>query len=163
MLHQIKTYINFLYNSTNHHGVHSPFVFSLITKCLYSSTNQKITNSIPFKTKKHKTIHRLLHYFNEANPQLISFQKDTINTSNKVIYIDINYCLLESISIQDILSKATNDTCFIFNHIHKTPSNSNFWKSIVQNPNFTATIDTFQLGITFIRKEQEKEHFVIRV
>lgn len=31
----IKSYLNYLKNSTNQHGVHSPFVFSLVTKCFY--------------------------------------------------------------------------------------------------------------------------------
>ncbi|MDW5290053.1 class I SAM-dependent methyltransferase [Formosa sp. PL04] len=35
MLHQIKEYLKFLKRSTNQHGVHSPFVYNLVTKCLY--------------------------------------------------------------------------------------------------------------------------------
>ncbi|WDF58741.1 class I SAM-dependent methyltransferase [Flavobacterium sp. KACC 22758] len=35
MLFQIKSYLNFLWHSTNEHGVHSPFVFNLLTKCFY--------------------------------------------------------------------------------------------------------------------------------
>lgn len=35
MLFQIKSYLKFLWNSKNEHGVHSPFVFSLLTKCFY--------------------------------------------------------------------------------------------------------------------------------
>lgn len=35
MLQQIKSYLNFLWNSKNEHGVHSPFVFDLVTKCFY--------------------------------------------------------------------------------------------------------------------------------
>jgi predicted O-methyltransferase YrrM len=31
----IKSYLNFLWNSKNEHGVHSPFVFNLVTKCFY--------------------------------------------------------------------------------------------------------------------------------
>ena len=31
----IKSYLKFLYNSKNEHGVHSPFVFDLVTKCFY--------------------------------------------------------------------------------------------------------------------------------
>jgi predicted O-methyltransferase YrrM len=34
----IKSYLNFLYNSKNEHGVHSPFVFDLVTKCFYDNT-----------------------------------------------------------------------------------------------------------------------------
>lgn len=37
MLFQIKTYLNFLWHSKNQHGVHSPFVFSLVTKCFYDT------------------------------------------------------------------------------------------------------------------------------
>jgi len=35
VLQQIKSYLKFLYNSKNEHGVHSPFVFDLVTKCFY--------------------------------------------------------------------------------------------------------------------------------
>lgn len=35
MLHQIKSYFRFLWNSKNQHGVHSPFVFALVTQCFY--------------------------------------------------------------------------------------------------------------------------------
>ncbi|MFY7740980.1 MAG: O-methyltransferase [Flavobacterium sp.] len=35
MLHIIKSYLTFLWNSKNQHGVHSPFVFDLVTKCIY--------------------------------------------------------------------------------------------------------------------------------
>ena len=38
MLHILKSYIKFLYHSKNEHGVHSPFVFNLVTKCFYDTT-----------------------------------------------------------------------------------------------------------------------------
>ena len=37
MLFQIKAYFNFLWHSKNQHGVHSPFVYSLVTKCFYDT------------------------------------------------------------------------------------------------------------------------------
>ena len=36
MFHIIKSYLKYLWNSKNQHGVHSPFVFSLVTKCFYN-------------------------------------------------------------------------------------------------------------------------------
>lgn len=40
MLFQIKAYFQFLWHSKNEHAVHSPFVFSLITKCLYDKKSK---------------------------------------------------------------------------------------------------------------------------
>ncbi|WP_309640473.1 class I SAM-dependent methyltransferase [Flavobacterium sp.] len=40
MLHQIKSYLQFLWNSKNQHGVHSPFVFALVTQCFYDKQSK---------------------------------------------------------------------------------------------------------------------------
>jgi hypothetical protein len=37
------------------------------------------------------------------------------------------------------------------------------WDEIKNHPAVTVSIDTFYWGIVFFRKEQVKEHFVIRV
>ena len=39
MQHLIKSYLKFIWKSTNSHGVHSPFVFDLVRKCFYDKTN----------------------------------------------------------------------------------------------------------------------------
>jgi len=39
MWFKIKSYLTFLLKSTNHHGVHSPFVYNLVSNCFYAKTN----------------------------------------------------------------------------------------------------------------------------
>jgi predicted O-methyltransferase YrrM len=53
MWFKISTYLSFLLKSTNQHGVHSPFVYNLVTKCFYKKTSEdkvllfkKIRNSL---------------------------------------------------------------------------------------------------------------------
>ncbi len=38
MLYQVKAYLKFLLKSANQHGIHSPFVYELTTKCFYNKT-----------------------------------------------------------------------------------------------------------------------------
>ena len=40
MLFLVKSYLKFLWYSKNEHAVHSPFVFSLITKCFYDTKSK---------------------------------------------------------------------------------------------------------------------------
>ncbi len=40
------SYLKFLWHSTNQHGVHSPFVFNLVTKCFYDHTNYPEYNQL---------------------------------------------------------------------------------------------------------------------
>ncbi|WP_396601602.1 O-methyltransferase [Algibacter sp. R77976] len=41
MFYQAFQYIKFLFKSTNQHGVHSPFVYNLVTKCFYDKTHHE--------------------------------------------------------------------------------------------------------------------------
>ena len=38
--YQLKSYVNFIFSATNQHGVHSPFVYQLVTKCFYNRKNR---------------------------------------------------------------------------------------------------------------------------
>jgi len=57
-LHQIKQYIKFRFNSTNQHGVHSPFIFDLITKCFH---DKKIYDDYSILKKYRKQLYKNDH------------------------------------------------------------------------------------------------------
>ena len=52
MFYQLTQYLKFLLNSTNQHGVHSPFVYNLVTKCFYDSSSYEAYYNIEEYKKK---------------------------------------------------------------------------------------------------------------
>ena len=52
MWYQVFEYIKFIFNSTNQHGIHSPFIFDLITKCFYDKKKYDTYNTLNQFRKK---------------------------------------------------------------------------------------------------------------
>lgn len=64
---------------------------------------------------------------------------------------------------EQLLPFAHNDSIFIFDDIYWSKDMADTWNIIKNHPKTTVTVDIFQWGIVFFRKEQRKEHFKIRV
>jgi len=159
---QLISYLNFLLRSTNAHGVHSPFVFNYLTQCLY--THPKFS-----KNKLENIILKSISYFNSKN---IWLEDESLgNTLNLSSLPSLNttapqdLMVFKKLELQVVLEmisnkKVHNDTLFIVQSLKK---NRVEWEKIRVHPKITVSIDSFSLGIFFIRKEQVKEHFTIRL
>lgn len=94
-------------------------------------------------------------YFSTSNLQLL--------TSN-LIYFDGNHSKTATLAYFELLLPTiTNESVWIFDDIYWSAGMEDAWQIIKKHPKVTVTIDTFQWGMVFFRREQEKEHFVIRV
>lgn len=256
MLFQVQSYLRFLWNSSNEHGVHSPFVFDLVTKCFYdrkpkpdydtlksfrksllqnrddievkdfgagskvfkSSKRQiaKIAKTAGINPKRAKLLFKIVQYFKpksilelgtslglassalsiggpfsrivtlEGCPQTAKtaqqqFEKfglsniETVigefenglselkNANFDMVYFDGNHQKEATLNYFELLLPTiNNNSLWIFDDIHWSAEMEEAWQIIKKNPKVTVTIDTFQWGLVFFRKEQEKEHFVIR-
>ncbi|MBQ0786266.1 MAG: class I SAM-dependent methyltransferase [Oceanihabitans sp.] len=257
MLYQIKQYLKFLKKSTNQHGVHSPFVYTLVTKCFYNKKKNKdyhtlkqyreklyqnnttiavtdfgagsrvfksnerqvskIAKTAGITNKRAQLLYRVANYFQVKNSlelgtslglattalslgnkngntitiegcpetakiakqqfeafhfknidlKINAFETELAKIKNKafdLIYIDGNHQKEATLNYFEIvLDKIHNDSILIFDDIHWSASMTAAWQEIKNHPQVTVTIDTFFWGIVFFRKEQEKEHFSIRV
>ena len=257
MWHLAKSYLRFLWHSGNQHGLHSPFVFDLVTKCFYNKENRKsyqvlsahrealvkdsreisvedfgsgsrvfksnlrevnaIAKNAGISSKRAALLNRLVDYFEaeevleigtsvglatmamavdnhkakittvEGCPQTAAiateyFSKFGINTITSevekfenfikdiplemkydLIYFDGNHTKEATIAYFETLLKTThNSSVWIFDDIHWSAGMTEAWKFIKNYPEVTVTIDTFQWGFVFFRKEQVKQHFVVR-
>lgn len=79
-----------------------------------------------------------------------------------LIYFDGNHSKKATLEYFNLLLPTiSNDTVWIFDDIHWSKDMEEAWSLIKSHPQVTVTIDTFQWGIVFFRKEQTKEHFII--
>lgn len=259
MLFQIKSYLKFLWLSKNEHAVHSPFVFTLITKCFYDKKSKheylvlkkyrksllenkntievtdfgagskvfksnsreisKIAETAGISSKRAELLFRVTNYFQpkhileigtslglataalslgnknseittlEGCENTIGIAKNQLQTINRstvkfintefsaylkntklksqffdLIYFDGNHQKQATLDyFEALLPTITNNTVWIFDDIHWSKEMEEAWKIIQKHPKVTVTIDTFQWGFVFFRREQPKEHFIIRV
>jgi len=111
-----------------------------------------------------------LQLFNMKNVECITSEfNNYLQTCNlqsaicNLIYFDGNHSKKATLDYFELLLPTiTNDTVWIFDDIHWSPEMEDAWEIIKQHPKVTVTIDTFQWGLVFFRREQPKEHFVIR-
>ncbi|MBV1924853.1 MAG: class I SAM-dependent methyltransferase [Flavobacteriaceae bacterium] len=256
MWYQVRSYFLFLLKSSNQHGIHSPFVYDFVTKCVYDKSidtsyrtlknirkkllqnNKSISitdfgaGSRVFKSnerkissiaknagityKRQKLLFRISRYFqskrilefgtsvglatsamalsNESKVDTVEGCKNTsdvaqsifseynldninlhtstfedfISTTNSeaydLIYVDGNHNKEKTLEYFNyLLHKVTNNSIIIFDDIYWSPQMNEAWLEICQNNKVTVSIDMFYWGLIFFRKEQQKEHFVIRM
>lgn len=262
MVFQIKSYLQFLWHSKNEHAVHSPFVFSLITKCFYDKKSKpeysilkgyrnslldnknsievtdfgagskvfksnkreisKIAKTAGISPKRAELLFRIVHYFQPSSileigtslglaTSALSLGSRSVGTKAKIttlegcpetakiaqnqwrqfgltninsvvtefnsylsdsqlsaldfqlIYFDGHHSKKATLDYFELLlPTSSNDSVWIFDDIHWSPEMEEAWEVIKNHPKVRVTIDTFQWGLVFFRREQEKQHFVIR-
>jgi len=63
---------------------------------------------------------------------------------------------------EQCLQKCHNDSVLLFDDIYWSKGMAEAWEKIKAHKRVNVTLDLFQVGIVFLRKEQPKQHFIIR-
>ncbi|WP_340074204.1 hypothetical protein [Leptobacterium sp. I13] len=181
---KLRSRLLFLWKSTNRHGVHSPFVYEFITKCLYQKLKKENLHAIKKHCKKNNCanlkkitlLYQIVHHFevrnildlNSSDHLLtLSLKEVTISKKNKNLknslfdLIIVDYQTFPE-KLEELYHYMHNDTIILFDAPYTSPNTYNKWKQIVKKSTITVSVDLFYLGLLFIRTEQVKEHFIIR-
>jgi len=111
-----------------------------------------------FEKFSFSSINLIVGNFKETLAKTISNQRYDF------IYFDGNHQKKPTLDyFESCLKTIHNDSFFIFDDIHWSKEMEETWETIKKHKKVKVTIDTFQWGIVFFRKEQVKEHFSIRV
>ncbi len=187
MFFKARQYLNFLFKSTNQHGVHSPFVYNLVTQCFYDKEKRKSDSIIKYlctktqtKFKIGKLLNRIPVYFECKNILVLKEPKDLISqilSVDNLVSIDhskqpdkvydfvylTTSLLHQYLDTKPLCKMIHNDSIILVDSIYNSETDMLNWEKIKKHPKVTVTIDTFYLGFVFIRNEQAKEHFTIRL
>ena len=182
MRFRIQSYLQFLWHSKNEHGVHSPFVFLLLTQGLYNKKIKlPVANLSTYKgvnSKKSRLLFKIVHYFSPKSILIVgdtTFEKEVMALANPKSNIDIESAIYNCIyfssitknsitteTVEQLILTIENDSFWILEDIHANAGTEALWQTLKQNPKVTVTIDTYHFGLVFFRREQVKEHFIIR-
>ncbi|NAS11337.1 hypothetical protein [Poritiphilus flavus] len=165
----IFSYFKFYLGATNQHGIHSPFVYRLLTEGLYAK------HSFKKLSKSQKVLLKCIDYFKAVKlhfpageHKLISlvteyFPNSDLNTQPfDLVYLDIS----ETEELRTYISEPgllTNDSVLFIDNIHQTRLSLDLWHQHCSLPEITVSIDLFYCGLMFVRREQVKQHFRIRI
>lgn len=173
MFHTITEYFKFLTKASNQHGVHSPFVYNLVTQCFYKKTAadlwnlfliskqflntktiRKVTNlhsiseTVRISPKKVKLFIRLIAYFKPKNILEIGTSMGlgtaAIHIGNKnSSIISMESCPQRGKIVQELFKKNN------FNTIHIVHGN---W-----NENLSKVLKNQQFDFIYFNKHQTKK------
>lgn len=117
------------------------------------------------------TLSKAQEYFEKFNLHNIQIHQELFsefleNTSTQfdLIFIDGDHNGERTLGyFNSLLNKVHNDSLIIFDDIYWSKDMTVAWQKIIANEKVTVSIDTFQWGLVFFRKEQPRQHFVIRI
>ena len=79
------------------------------------------------------------------------------------VFFDANHRKSPTLNyFENCLLKAHENTIFIFDDIYWTKEMGEAWDKIKEHPKVSLSIDLFELGLVFFRKNQPKQHFKLR-
>lgn len=155
--------LQFLFKSTNQHGVHSPFVFNYITKGLYQ---QKKDFSVLNKT--HQWLLQSIQYF---QPNTVYVGDKSLVESIKQTSIEITVelqtadLILERYTVENhtrILQTINNmsNSQLLLIATYNYPKS--FFNELRNNPEITLVVDFYYGCLISKRSAQLKQNFFIR-
>ncbi|EAS20004.1 putative O-methyltransferase [Flavobacteria bacterium BBFL7] len=92
------------------------------------------------------------------------FLSNQLGTTYDLIYIDGHHDGMATINYFNACLKLSHkDTIFILDDIYWSQDMTDAWNQLCQHANVTASIDLYDVGLLFLRKEQLQERFYIKL
>lgn len=136
----------------------------------YLAMNSKKAISLEGCKNIQKQAIQNLHDFGNLNVEFIQSEfaqglkaAFKIESNYGLIYIDGNHQYEPTVDYFNFLiDKVDNDTFLIFDDINWSEGMRRAWQEIIKSNKINLSIELFRMGIVLKRKEQTKQHFVLK-
>jgi len=80
-----------------------------------------------------------------------------------IIFVDGNHTYRATLRyFEYFISRLSQDSFIVFDDIHWSPGMEHAWEKIIADDRVSLSVDVFEMGIIFLRKGVEKQHFIVR-
>ncbi|RZA04023.1 MAG: hypothetical protein EOP47_00465 [Sphingobacteriaceae bacterium] len=186
-----KDYLLYLLKAKTRHGTHSPFVYRLVDKVIYDYSAKKVYDELiklnaPIidghrSNKLNQLIYRLTadwqpatiielgdplgitsQYLLKASPEAKIFSENVVDSPG-LIFINTNNGQEAFGYFKQCLLKVNSGTLMLINGIYANEGMKAAWIKIKTDHQVTVSINLFWIGLTYFKKDQAKEDFVIKI
>jgi hypothetical protein len=180
--HYYRSFVNHYMSATLIDVLHSPFVFSLYNQCIKKSRLQpvpeQVLNDTSYSDKRINEI--LLKYVLHYRPQKIYISRHAekadlmdalhalnIHFSHELPFRNCDLMYLEHVpdceKMKLLLPHLHNDAMIIVRNMYDSKNHTAAWAALKSMPEISVTVDMFFAGLIFIRREQRKQNFRLRL
>lgn len=167
-------YLKFLFKSTNAHGVHSPFVYDLLTQCFYKKNKSKLPENLKatdLKKRHLQIINDLIAYFkvkeavfvvenNHFSTQLPNVKLLTQHTAQNKDLVYVSTTMFSLKVVKEGLAALNENGVMIVEFPYKKKE---VWQQVLSQSKAHIVVQTYFFGFVFPKKTQAKEHFYVRI
>jgi len=156
--------ISYFINKKSAHGLHSPYLFHLITKTFQKKIDVQDVEALRshFPEIPKKNARQFLQILQEKHPS------KNLQIPEKLsfcfVFDDDLYYFQSPIDFQEFINKEQTFPQERIHFIQGIRTNSKIlkiWRDLTEHPKFHVSIDLFQVGILVSRPHQQKQKFIL--
>ncbi|PCE64903.1 hypothetical protein [Sediminicola luteus] len=156
------SYIRFWISAHNHHGVHSPFVYRLITEGLYPKLDFKGSASDLLFLKTIRYFHPAIQNTQALPERLKQETQKLSNDKTEHSTWQLWYWRQPQSHLPSWEAHSKKDTILYVHAPYASKTTEQVWKDLKLQQQVRITVDFYYGVLVFFRDDQEKQHFRIR-